>query len=98
MSRTALERQLTDVSERLRARRGDLDVAEEQLQHFTDIAEETRLRALVSETPLADREHQDAERHAAAMRRHRQELVDEITELEQRQDVLLDKLLADGTR
>ena len=50
---------------------------------------------VVSETPLADREHQDAERHATAMRRHREDVAAEIARLERRQDELLDELLAD---
>src|SRR5690606_6126956 len=92
MSRTLLERQLSDLSERLVHLRNELAVAEEQLAHFTDEAEDMRLRALVSETPLAEREHREAQRHADAMSRHRDALLREIAELEAVQDELLDKL------
>jgi hypothetical protein len=96
MSRSLVERRLTELSERLVHLRRELAVADEQLAHFADEADETRLRALVSETPLADREHRDAQRHADAMARHRQELLDEIAELERAQDALLDKLIAES--
>jgi hypothetical protein len=96
MARTLLEQRLTDVSERLVQLRRELSVADEQLAHFTDEADEARLRALVSETPLADREHREAQRHADVMNRHRTSLLAEITELEQAQDDLLDRLIADS--
>jgi hypothetical protein len=50
----------------------------------------------VSETPLADREYRDAQRHADAMAKRRSEVVASISGLEQRQDELLDRLLAEG--
>jgi hypothetical protein len=96
MSRTLLEQRLTDVSERLVQLRRELAVADEQLAHFADEADEARLRALVSETPLADREHREAQRHADAMGRHRQDLAGEIADLERTQDDLLDRLIADS--
>lgn len=95
MSRSAVERRLSEVASRLKTLRAELEVADEQLHHFADIADDTRLRALVSETPLADRDHQDAERHAAAMRRHRAEMIAEIAQLEKRQDELLDQFMAE---
>jgi hypothetical protein len=95
MSRSLLERRLGEVGERLKQVRGELKVADEQLAHFADEADEARLRALVSETPLAEREHREASKHAEAMRRHRDELMAEIIELEQSQDTLLDRLLAE---
>src|SRR3954453_22141782 len=95
MSRSLLERRLTELSERLKQLRADLVITEEQLAPLAEAADDARLRALVSETPLADREHQDAQRHADAMARHRAEVLDEITRLEQTQDELLDRLTAE---
>ncbi|MDZ7734122.1 MAG: hypothetical protein U5R31_14545 [Acidimicrobiia bacterium] len=69
-------------------------MAEEQLGHLADEAEDARLRSLVSETPLAGREHREAERHAEAMRRHRDDLAAQITAVERNQDDLLDQLAA----
>lgn len=94
MSRSLVERRLTEVSARLRTLRGELHVADEQLLHLAEQADEARLRALVSETPVAEREHRDASRHAEAMQRHRSEVQRSIRELEATQDELLDRLTA----
>jgi hypothetical protein len=51
---------------------------------------------LVSETPVSDRDHRDAERHAEAMRRHQDSVRAEIVRLEAEQDELLDRLLAES--
>jgi hypothetical protein len=48
----------------------------------------------VSETPLADAEHRQAERTSSAMARHRADLVERIGRLEAEQDELLDRLAA----
>jgi uncharacterized protein (DUF3084 family) len=95
MARSLLERRLDDVSSRLRALREELGVAEEQLAALAEEADEARLRALVSETPLAEREHEEAQRHADAMARHRDGLVRELADLERSQDDLLDRLVAE---
>ena len=96
MSRSLIERRLTEAAERLKQLRVDLGVADEQLQHFVQEADDARLRSLVSETPLAEREHRDAARHAAAIERSRREVADEIARLEALQDDLLDQLVALG--
>jgi len=89
-----IERRLRDVSERVKAVSRDLAVAEEQLSHLAEEADEARLRALVSETPLAEQAHREAERHADAMRRHHGGLIAELRQLELAQDDLLDRLVA----
>lgn len=93
MSRSLLERRLSEVAERLKALRQELTVADEQLAHFADEADDARLRALVSETPLHQAEHREARKHADAMERHRAEVLAEIEQLERTQDELLDKML-----
>jgi chromosome segregation ATPase len=90
--RNRTEHQLAEVGQRLRALRDELRVIDEQLRHLADEAEDARIRALVSETPLADREYRDNQRHADAMGRRRSEVVARITTLEARQDELLDRL------
>ena len=89
-----IERRLRGVSRQLSALRADLRVCEEQLVQVTDEADESRLRALVSETPLAEREYREARRHAERLSRHRDELVERIASLEADQDALLDRLTA----
>ena len=90
-----VERKLIELSERLKELRAELVVTDEQLSHFADAADDARLRALVSETPLADREHHEAQRHADAMGKHRAEVLSTIDQLERRQDELLDRLSAE---
>jgi hypothetical protein len=92
MSKSLVERRLTEVSDRLQILRRDLAVANEQLAHLADEADDARLRALVAETPLGEREHREAQRHADAMRRHQSEVRLEIEQLERAQDDLLDRL------
>jgi hypothetical protein len=90
-----LERKLIELSERLKQLRAELVVTDEQFSHFADAADDARLRALVSETPLADRDHHEAQRHFDAMSRHRAEVQSTIDQLERRQDELLDRLMAE---
>ena len=96
MSRSLLERRLDEVSSRLRALRDELAVADEQLAALEEAADDARIRALVSETPMAGREHEEARRHADAMARHRASVLDELGKLERTQDDLLDRLMAES--
>lgn len=89
-----IERRLRSTSRRLTQLRSDLAVAEEHLAHFVDDADDAQIRSLVSETPQASDEHTEASRHAARMRRHRDELRESIASLERQQDELLDRLSA----
>jgi hypothetical protein len=80
------------VSSRLRALRGELATIDEQIPYFADDADDLAVRALVSEAPAASHESRDAQKHADAMRRHRERIVRDIAGLEARQDRLLDQL------
>lgn len=93
MKREQLEQRLLDVHARLVRARQELAVTEEQLDVFLETAEETRIRSLVSETPLADHEWQEAQRHADAMLRARDAASERVAELERVQDDLLGKLV-----
>ncbi len=95
MTQNRVERRLSDVADRLKRLRADLEVAEEQFLHFEELAEDARLRALVSETPAAERQHRDAARQAETMARHRAQLREEIRSLEEQQDDLLDRFYSD---
>lgn len=92
MSRWLVEKRLSQSADRLKRLRTELKVVDEQLLFLAEAADEARLRALVSETPLADKEHRDAQKHADAMNRRRAEIVSCIQELERAQDELLDRL------
>ena len=95
MSKWLVERKLSEAAERLRQLRAELAVVDEQLAFLADAADDARLRAMVSETPMADREHREAQKHADAMGRHRTQLVGQIGELERAQNELLDRLFAE---
>ena len=96
MSKWLVERKLSESAERLRQLRAELGVVDEQLAFLTDAADDARLRAMVSETPMADKEHREAQKHADAMTRHRHQLVTQISELEKAQDELLERLFAEN--
>jgi uncharacterized coiled-coil DUF342 family protein len=88
-----IERRLFDVSERLKRAREELGVIEEQLAVFNEAADEARIRSLVSETPLANREYAEAQRHADAMERSRQAVQADVADLQTTLDKLLDRLV-----
>jgi chaperonin cofactor prefoldin len=94
MSKSVLERKLSEVTDRLRTLRDELRIADEQLAALGEVADDARIRALVSETPLAEHEHAEAQKHADAMARHRAAVAADIAELEKAQDQLLDRLIA----
>ena len=96
MAAWLVERRLSQVATRLKSLRDELAMIDEQLDHLADDADDQAIRALVSETPGAAFEANDARKHADAMARHRDHIASTIAELERRQDELLDKLTASG--
>lgn len=93
MNRRQIERRLGEVHSKLLRAREELAVAEEQLSHLSDDADDMRIRSLVSETPLAEREWQEANRHAEIMRKSRDAALERVAELERSQDDLLTQLV-----
>ena len=87
-----------EVNRRLKQAREDLTVLEEQLAVLAEAADEARVRALVSETPLAEHEHREAQKHADAMARSRAAALAGIAELERTLDELLDRLVLESPR
>jgi hypothetical protein len=97
VSQSILKRRLVDVSDRIKRQRAELAVTEEQLAFLEEEAEDARLRALVSETPLGEAEARDARKHADAMLRQRDVLARSIAALLREQDDLLDRMAAELT-
>lgn len=93
MRQARIERRLVDVNRRLQRAREELQVLDEQLAALADTADEERVRALVSDSLMAERDYREAERSAEAMRRSRNALAQTIADLERAQDELLDKLV-----
>lgn len=93
MHRAIVERRLSDAHQRLLRARAELAVLDEQLVVVNEIADDTRVRALVAESPVASKEHNEAERQATVVLQSRDALIDRIADLERRQDELLDRLV-----
>jgi hypothetical protein len=89
MHRALLERRIRDVHTRLVRAREELAVLDEQLAVVMESADEARVRSLVSETPLAAHEHNEAARQADAMVKARAAMHRSVVDLEVRQDELL---------
>jgi hypothetical protein len=89
MQRFFVERRIRDVHDRLVRARQELAVLDEQYSLVSDAAEDSRLRSLVSETPLAAHEYGEVKRHADAMAKARDALVVAVGDLEHRRDELL---------
>jgi hypothetical protein len=92
MRRTTLERKLSDAHQQLVRARAELAVVNEQLLVVDEVADDTRLQALVSESPASAKERNEASRQASVMHRNRDVLVTRIAELERRQAELFDQL------
>lgn len=92
MSRKRIERKLIVVGEQLAALRTEAAVCGEQLEQVVAEADEARLRALVSETPLDRHEHREAQRSADTLARRHRRVLARVAELESRQDRLLDEM------
>jgi chromosome segregation ATPase len=82
---TALTAEINDARKAVR-------ILEEQLAFQLDVAEDARLRALVSETPLADREYRIARDDLERLKRSRDDEARRLRELEEERDQLLDRL------
>jgi len=96
VSKSLIERRLTDLAQRLKRARAELAVIDEQLAVLAEAAEDARVRALVSETPLANKEYQEAQRHADAMAKSHRMVLASVAELRQAQDELLDRLVIES--
>ena len=89
-----------DIAQRLRALSAEIaslqteiGILEEQLAVQTEIADDARIRALVSETPLADRDAQVASGDLARIMRSRADALKRLEQLRADQDGLLERML-----
>lgn len=92
-----LERRLIDLGQRIKRISAELAVVDEQAQFLAEEADDARLRALVSETPMAQAEARESGRHADALARRRDDLTGSIEKLRKEQDGVLDRMAADGS-
>ena len=92
MSRTSIERKLWKVADQINALRDELVALDHQEASAAEDADDTRVRALVSDAPEAGVEHREAQRALDGVRRDREAKMRRLAKLETKQDALLDKL------
>jgi predicted nucleic acid-binding Zn-ribbon protein len=89
-----------DIAQRLRALSAEIatlqteiGILEEQIVFQTEITDDARIRALVSETPIADRDAQVASGDLARIMRSRADALKRLEQLRADQDGLLERML-----
>jgi hypothetical protein len=90
MTLAARMRALSEEIARLQTEIGILD---EQIAFQSEVADDARLRAVVSETPLSERESREAADDLLRMVRVRTEALQRVQALRAEQDALLEGLL-----
>ncbi len=88
-----ISERLSALSEEIAEEQTQLRILDEQVTFQQDVAEEARIRALVSETPLADREAREAADDLRRLVRSREEALARVAELRGEQDSLLERML-----
>jgi hypothetical protein len=89
--KTSLERRLIDVGGRIRKLRGDLAEANEQLAALQSDADDSQLRALISEKLLEVQKAKNDARHTGSMKKHIAKILADIAKAEREQDALLEE-------
>jgi hypothetical protein len=89
MSSRLHKRRLEDVQRQLNQARESLHVLQEQVTVWNDALEDSRIRALVSETPLQAHEYDELSRHVAVANAEMQRRAEEVRELIEARDELL---------
>ena len=85
-------KKLAAVTEEIARLRAELDVVRHQLAFHADEADDARIRMLVSETPLADREYKEAAGDRRRLERVKADLEAQIARRTAEQDALLARL------
>ena len=84
------EQRLAVLADEIAGCRRELAVLDEQIEFQREVSGEASLRALVSETPLNDREADEAGRDLARIERVRAEIADRLARLLSDVDRILD--------
>jgi hypothetical protein len=93
-----IQKSLAEIGDRLNKAKNDLRIVEEQVLFQMDVMEDAKTRALVAETPLADKEYRVARDDHDRLVRQREEAQQAIVELQKEQDRLLDRMLDSGSK
>jgi hypothetical protein len=92
-----LERRLLSLSGEISSLRAEIAILDEQLAFQRDVMEDTRVRALVAETPLADREFRVASDDLRRIQRVTEDARARMVALLEEQDRLLGELLPEAS-
>lgn len=92
MMTRSLERRLRHVADQILILRKELYYLEEELRHLLEEADTTRIQALLSETPIAERTHRQASRHAQVVGKRKMGVERLLLDLDARQNILLDRI------
>ena len=98
MSSRLYKRRLEDVQRHLNQARESLNVLQEQVLVWNDALEDSRIRALVSETPLQAHEYDELSRHVAVANAEMKRRSEEVRELVEARDELLRDWTPDDDR
>lgn len=89
----SIEDRLRSLSAEIGAQQTELAILDEQIVFQSEVAEDARIRAVVSETPLADREAREAAGDLERLKRSREDVARRMAALRAEQDELLERLL-----
>jgi hypothetical protein len=84
---------LTSISTEIAEEQIHLRILDEQIAFQAEVADDARIRALVSETPLADRESHIATDDLRRLERSREDSLLRLADLRAEQDSLLERML-----
>ena len=94
MLRGNLTKRLEEIRDELARSREALRIADEQVAFQQGVTDDAKTSALVEESPLAQREHREADSDLQRLRRERDELRTSIAALTAEQDELLEQMFA----
>ena len=83
---------MSDTRTELARLREALRILDEQVAYQDEVAQEAETRAVVAGTPLADRQHHEADADLRRLRRQRDEAREQIAAVTAEQDELLERL------
>lgn len=90
-----IQDRLSDLADEIARLRREVEVLAEQIEHQASVADDARLRALVSETPLSERESRTTADDLARLERSRDDALARIEALRLEVDTLLDGMSAE---
>lgn len=90
----SIQKSLAELGDRVHKARDELRIIEEQVLFQADVVEDAKTRAVVAETPLAEREYREARDDLSRLHKEAGRIRQEIADLQKEQDRLLDRMLS----